>query len=200
MEKVVDFGALPVVGREAIQERLLLGLQAAQRGQGGTLLLSGERGTGKTHISRHLREEAERKGFTVAAGRAYRAESGVPYSVFSDAFLPLLRSQPPEALNVLTRGGAPELEYLFPGLSVTGSPGPRLESESSGEFRTRVLWTFTELLRELSKRDPLLVVLEDLQWADPSSLEVTHFLARQLAGHRACLLPQGDGLLVVTQA
>jgi len=170
----------------------MAGLEAAKGGRGKTLLLLGERGSGKSHLTRCIQDEAERRGFQIAAGRAYRAESGVPYSLFSDTFLPLLRAQPPDALNVLTRGGAPELEYLFPGLAPTGGSSPRLSSESVSEFRTRVLWTFTELLRELARRTPLLVVLEDLQWADPSSLEITHFLARQLAGHPAVLLLTRD--------
>ncbi len=139
MEKGFDFSALPVVGREEIQERLLSGLQAALNGKGRTLLLTGERGTGKTHLFRYLRGEAERKGFSVAAGRAYRAEAGVPYSLFSDAFLPLLRSQPPESLTVLTRGGTPELAHLFPSLASSGNVARRVETDSPGELRTRVL-------------------------------------------------------------
>jgi DNA-binding CsgD family transcriptional regulator len=192
MERPFDFGDLPLVGRAHVQERILAGLDLAKSGRGCTLLLTGERGCGKTHLSRCIRGEAERRGFQIATGQAYRAESGVPYSLFSDAFLPLLRAQPPEALNVLTRGGGPELEHLFPGLARASESTPRMSSESVSEFRTRVLWTFVELLRELARRKPLLVVLEDLQWADPSSLEMTHFLARQLAGHPALLLLTRD--------
>lgn len=192
MEKLFDFGSLPLVGREPVQERLLTCLLSAQMGHGKTILLTGERGTGKSHLTGCIRGEAERKGFQIAAGQAYRAESGVPYSLFSDAFLPLLRAQPPEALNVLTRGGAPELEYLFPGLGPSSGPSPRFDSESATEFRTRVLWTFAELLKEMSRRTPLLVVLEDLQWADPSSLEITHFLARQLTESPTVLLMTRD--------
>jgi len=192
MEKPFDFGTLPLVGRDRVQETLLTCLQSAQQGHGSTILLTGERGSGKSHLARSIRGEAERKGFQIASGRAYRAESGVPYSLFSDAFLPLLRAQTADALNVLTRGGAPELEYLFPGLGQFNDPSPHLDSESATEFRTRVLWTFAELLKEMSKRTPLLVVLEDLQWADPSSLEITHFLARQLTDSPTILLMTRD--------
>jgi len=195
MNKPFDFESLPVVGRADVQERLLAGLDQAKAGRGRTYVLTGERGSGKTHLAMTVRGEAGRKGFEIALGRAYRAESGVPYSLFSDAFLPLLRAQPPEALNVLSRGGAPELETLFPGLTTGSEATPRLTSESVAEFRTRVLWTFVEVIRELAKRSPLLIVLEDLQWADPSSLEITHFLARQLAGHpMLLLLTRDDGV------
>jgi DNA-binding CsgD family transcriptional regulator len=188
MEQGFDFAHLPVVGRDAVQERLLLCLRSASEGNGRTVFLTGEPGCGKTHVSRSLMSEAERRGFSISEGRAYRAESGAPYSLISDAFLPLLRSQSKESLNVLTRGGFPELEYLFPGLTTSPGSDLRLEAESSREFRTRVLWNFSELLQELSKREPLLVVMEDLHWADPSSLEITHFLARHLADHPVLFL------------
>ncbi len=194
MEKGFDFSALPVVGREEIQERLLSGLRSTLDGKGRTLLLTGERGTGKTHLCRYLQSEAERKGFSVAVGRAYRAEAGVPYSLFSDAFLPLLRAQPPEALTVLSRGGASELEHLFPGLTSAKGGARRVESESPSETQARILWTLIEVLRGLSARDPLCIVLEDLQWADPTSLEATHFLARHLTDCPALLLLSRDEL------
>lgn len=192
MERPFHFGDLPMVGRTEVHERMLSGLEAARAGRGSTILLSGERGSGKSHLARCIKGEAERKGFQVATGQAYRAESGVPYSLFSDTFLPLLQAQPKDSLNVLTRGGVPELEYLFPGLTGETESSSRMSSESMTEFRTRVLWTFTELLREMAKRRPLMVVLEDLQWADASSLEITHFLARQLTEHPAVLVLTRD--------
>ena len=189
MTRDLDFSTLPVVGREGIRTRLLAGLQSALEGRGRIVLATGERGTGKTHLCRFLRVEAERRGFSVAAGQAYQVEAGVPYSLFSDAFLPLFRAQPPEGLIILSRGGTADLEQLFPGL--TGLPPEtlaRTEGESPGETRARVLWTFTEVLRGLAERTPLCVILEDLHWADPSSLEAIHFTARHMADSPALLL------------
>ncbi len=194
METGIDFSTLPVVGREGTKERLVSGLQQALDGRGATLILRGELGTGKTHLCRHLTGEAERRGFTIAFGRAYRAEAGVPYSLFSDAFLPLLRAQPAETLEVLSRGGAAEMEHLFPGLAPPSPSGERIEGESPGELRTRVLWTFVEFVRGFTHREPICIVLDDLQWADPSSLEALHFLARHLTDCRALLLLTRDEL------
>jgi DNA-binding NarL/FixJ family response regulator len=194
METGIDFSTLPVVGRERTKERLVSGLQQALDGRGRTLILRGELGTGKTHLCRHLMGEAERRGFTIAFGRAYRAEVGVPYSLFSDAFLPLLRAQPPETLEVLSRGGAADLDHLFPGVAPPSAAGERIEGESPGERRTRVLWTFVEFVKGFTDREPLCIVLDDLQWADPSSLEALHFLARHLTDCRALLLLTRDEL------
>ncbi|MFC1662377.1 BREX system ATP-binding domain-containing protein, partial [Gemmatimonadota bacterium] len=188
MAPTVDLSALPPVGRESVLGELLTALEAASKGEGAALFLSGDQGTGKTYVTRLLQAEAGRKGFNIAAGRAYRAEAAVPYSLFADAFLPLLRALPTETLTVLTRGGLAELGYLFPALASAEDLSHPAEIENSAEFRTRVLWTFTELLRELSDRHPLLVVLEDLHWGDASSLELVHFLARQTEGHAILLI------------
>ncbi len=200
METGIDFSILPVIGREQTKERLVSGLQSALDGRGRTLILRGELGTGKTHLCRHLLNEAERRGFTVAFGRAYRAETGVPYSLFSDAFLPLLRAKPPEALQVLTRGGAAEMEHLFPGIKPSSAGEERMAGESPAELRARVLWTFVEFVKGFTDREPLCVVLDDLQWGDPSSLEALHFLARHLSECRALLLLARDELAKDTES
>ncbi len=194
MEKGFDFSALPAVGREKILEELQSSLQLAMAGMGRTVLVKGERGTGKTHLCRFLSSEAERKGFSVAFGSAYRAETGVPHSLYSDAFLPILRAQPPEALTVLTRGGATDLAHIFPGLVTPREADHPSEPESHAETRTRVLWTFLELLRGLATRSPLCIILDDLQWADVSSLKTTHFLARHLTDSPILLMLSRDAL------
>jgi len=163
-------------------------------GSGCTILLRGETGTGKTHLTRYLVGEAARKGFTVASGQAYRAEAGAPFALFTDAFLPLLSKQTPETLTVLSRGGMTELERFFPGLG--SSPGHDLQgdSDSPREARTRVLWTFREVLARLADREPICITLENIHWADPSSLEAIHFLARQLTDSRVFFLLTRDDL------
>ena len=97
-------------------------------------------------------------------------------------------------MTVLTRGGAPDLVHIFPGLVPPQAVTHPSEPESSSETRTRVLWTFLELLRGLSERNPLCIVLDDLQWADTSSLETTHFLARHLTDSPILLLLSRDAV------
>jgi DNA-binding CsgD family transcriptional regulator len=109
-------------------------------------------------------------------------ESGIPYALFSDAFLPILREIDGDTLTLLTRGGADELRYLFPAL---GRPSPDGEAPAGepDEVRTRLMWNFAEFLKSYAARSPTLVILEDLQWADPSSLQLLHFLGRQADRH-----------------
>lgn len=169
---------LPLVGRRG-ELRALLDLLDLPPGEvEPVVFLTAESGVGKTRLSQSVASRAAEKGWTVAAGRSFPVEAGVPYAPFADAFLPVLRSLGPETLTVLSRGGERELAYLFPALGVESDlpPGSRGDPD---EFRTRILWNFAELLRSLAGRTPLLVVLEDLHWSDASSLQLLHFLARQ---------------------
>lgn len=171
---------LPLVGRTdelAGLEALVEGLDAAV----SLAVLSGGGGVGKSRVVAELAGRAEHRGWAVARGRAYPVEHGVPYALFSDAFLPMLREMEADALSVLSRGGEAELRYLFPALGGI-SDGLSLSDGDPAELRTRLLWNFAEFLKNCAARTPLLVVLEDLQWADHSSLELLHFIARQAQG------------------
>ncbi|MFL5574880.1 MAG: AAA family ATPase [Gemmatimonadaceae bacterium] len=180
----------PLVGRDADLAALAAALDAAAGGQGGTVLLAGEGGVGKTRLATAAAELAGGRGWTVATGRAYPVESGVPYALFADAFVPRLRALDAAALQVLTRGGAAELAALFPALAPAGEPARPAAAPRGdpAEAKARLFWSFAQLLSRLSARAPLLAVLENLQWADESSLELLHFVARQLGGDRVLLL------------
>ncbi|MFN2397286.1 MAG: helix-turn-helix transcriptional regulator [Gemmatimonadaceae bacterium] len=178
---------LPLVGRArevAMLDRLLT---SAESGRDATLFLGGEGGVGKTRLAMSLVERASQRGWTVAVGRAYPVESGIPYALFSDALLPTLKKMDEGVLATLTRGGSSELAYLFPELSGRASRTVS-NSEDPAEFKTRLLWNFTQFLIRFAAKRPLLLVLENLQWADASSLELLHFVARHAPGTRVVFL------------
>jgi DNA-binding CsgD family transcriptional regulator len=177
---------LPLVGRASELTMFASLLDAADKGRGTTQLLEGEGGQGKTRLALETAQRAARQGWTVAIGRAYPVEAGVPYALFTDALLPVLRALDPAALSVLTRGAISELSHLFP-LLATGATSIRGEERGS-EIKTRLLWNFTQLLGRMAEKRPLLLVLENLHWADESSLEMLHFTARQLATSRVLVI------------
>jgi predicted ATPase len=150
------------------------------------VIVAGEGGVGKSRLATELGERAERRGWRVTSGRAFPVEAGVPYALFSDAFMPILRGMDPGSLTVLSRGGETELRYLFPALG--HGEGQTDFGSDPDEFRTRLMWNFAEFLKSYAAREPLLCVLEDLQWADESSLQLLHFLGRQVAGHRILIV------------
>jgi DNA-binding CsgD family transcriptional regulator len=121
-------------------------------------------------------------------------ESGIPYAPLAEAFVPLLRGMSPDEVANLTRGAEIELAQLLPSIRSPTSTAFR-DIEPAAELRIRLLWNFSEFLERLAVKRPLLLILDDLQWADASSLELLHFVARRIAGHRIALLcAYNDGL------
>ena len=178
---------LPLVGRSSELSMLGALLDATEKGRGTTLLLEGDGGQGKTRLALATAERAAKRGWLVAIGRAYPVEVGVPYALFTDALLPVLRTLDPASLSVLTRGAVSELSHLFP-LLTTGEAPIRGASDQGSEVKTRLLWNFAQLLSRLAQKRPVLLVLENLHWADESSLEMLHFTARQLGTSRVLVL------------
>lgn len=171
----------PLVGRSRELTELRGWLDRTGPSTEPTVFLRGEGGVGKSRLAEAVGDDARRKGWRVLEGRAYPVEAGAPYALLSDAFVPFLRTMEQSTLVTLTRGGLDALHTLFPAL---GAPvdGPLSQDASPQELKTRLYWNFTELLRALADREPLLVSLEDLHWADASSLELIHFLVRQSVG------------------
>ncbi len=179
---------LPLVGRASELSLLSEALAEAWNGTGQTVFLAGEGGVGKTRVASAAAEEAEKRGWNVAYGRSYAVETGIPYALFSDALLPLLKKLDPSTLSVLTRGGAAELAYLFPALA-TGNERERVGAGmDASDLKARLLWNFSQFLGRYAAKKPLCIVLENLQWTDASSLELFHFVARQAREQRVALI------------
>ncbi len=194
--------SLPLCGRTEELSLLRGALDRAAAGESTTLVLTGPEGMGKTRLARAAVDAAERRGFPAAMGSAYPLESGVPYALFCDVLDPLVRHQAPEALISLTRG-APEFQFVCPSLALHDAGDSGHTPEAIPDLRSRLLWNFPEFLDRLRRGDPLLLVFEDLESADPSSLELLHVLARRSLGFPCVLLltldpdgsPEGPGIM-----
>jgi DNA-binding CsgD family transcriptional regulator len=177
-----------LVGRDVELKTLGVALDDAAAGRGQTWFIVGDSGIGKTRLVSAVAAAAAKQGFTVAIGHASPVETGVPYAVFSDALVPVLRDLEPSVLALLTRGAGGELAQLFPALD----DGRRAANASGrgdpAEVKARLLWNFARFLSRFAAKRPLLLVLENLQWADSASLEMLHFVARQLSDARVSML------------
>lgn len=181
------YGQLPLIGRE--REIRLLESRAARAssGAGQTILMNGDRGVGKTRLSSHLVSSLVNQGWLVAKGQAYPTAQGVPFAIFSDALGPLLSGIGRPELRLLTQGGEGEMAALWPPLG-RGGTDPGGAASDATDPRSRLFWTVSEFLGNLSSYRPLLLVLEDLQWADASSLDLLHFITRQISSKRILIL------------
>jgi DNA-binding CsgD family transcriptional regulator len=177
------FKTLPHVGRATELGLLSDWLADAASGRGGMQLIAGQSGIGKTRLAKALAERAERDRWAVSIGRVYSVESGVPYAVWSDALTQLLRGLEANTRNVLTRGGD-WLGTLCPAFATDA----RTEETDSRDGKARLLWQCSQFLMRLADKQPLLIVLENLHVADSASLELLHFVARQIGRARIAII------------
>src|SRR4051812_23685443 len=158
----------PLVGRAAELALLTKTTEEAAKGSGRAVFIIGEGGIGKTRLAAAAADRAAKRGWSVVIGRAYPVETGVPYALFSDALLPLVQKLDPSALAILTRGAADDFGYLFPNLGRATDRDRGTPGGDPSEIKARLLWNFTQFLGRLSAKQPLFVLLENLQWADAS--------------------------------
>lgn len=180
-----SFKALPHVGRASELALLSDWLSDVAAGHGGVQIVAGQSGIGKTRLAKAVAERAERDNWMVSIGRVYSVESGVPYAVWSDALLHLLRGMEPSARNVLTRGGN-WLGTICPAFATE----PVTDEDGGGQRdgKARLLWNCSQFLTRLADKRPLLLVLENLHVADSASLELLHFVARQIGRSRVAMI------------
>jgi ABC-type oligopeptide transport system substrate-binding subunit len=176
-----------MVGRDRdLQQARTLWTNAAS-GQGQMLLVSGEPGIGKTRLVQTLMTQVQISGGRALLGACY-AEGGVPYDPFAQILRGALEEDvgeglklPPTVLAGLLNL-APSLQLRYP--EVTPAPPlDDLQSERHRLFRDIVIFATA-----LAEQAPLLVVLEDVHWADSSTLSLLRHLARCLKRQRVLLV------------
>ncbi len=149
-------------------------------------LVSGEPGSGKSRLVRELAEELSREGADVLYGGC-DAVFRVPYGPFAEALGPLIRDVEAKSLGAAGPGG-PELTRLVPGLREGIGSLSALSATDAEAERHRLHTAVADLLTAAGARAPTLLVLEDLHWADVSTLLLLRHLVRSGAGSRMLLV------------
>jgi DNA-binding CsgD family transcriptional regulator/tetratricopeptide (TPR) repeat protein len=166
------------VGRTAELGRLEAALAHAGGGDPLTLCVGGEAGVGKTRlVARFAGRVRERGGQVLLGGCVELGETALPYAPLAQALRGLGRGLEPEALDELVGPGRPLLARLLPELGQEeGSTG--LAGGSWGQ--AQLFEALLALLERLAHRSPTVLVVEDLHWADRSTLDLLAFLVRNL--------------------
>jgi DNA-binding SARP family transcriptional activator len=173
----------PFVGRDDELGHLRSLLQRVEDGGGGQVaLVGGEAGSGKTRLVRELAREAAADGTLVLYGSCDPVYTA-PYQPFVNALDYLVRVADPTALTDCLGDGRGELARLLPELGSPSAPAADPETE-----RLRVDTAVLGLLARVSRQRPLLVVIDDIHWADASSVHLLLHLARAIAGANLLLL------------
>jgi DNA-binding CsgD family transcriptional regulator len=172
-----------VVGRDAELAALRTALVEAEQGHGGVVLLAGPAGIGKSRLLRELLGEARLRGDVAVAGRAVASASSTPFRPLAQALLQAMRARS-FAEDVALHPWLPALRQILP------LPDVQLEVADA-------LMAGVDLLRQeavlrlvgaLAKDAPLVIGLEDLQWADADTIDAVEYLADNLRGARVLCL------------
>ncbi len=157
-------------GRQAEAAALGEAVDQAASGRPAILLIQGEAGIGKTRLLAGLLADARDRGMQVAAGRAEELERSLPFGLVASAF-GCTRSAPDPRRAAIARLLATHGSGNGAPITVTSDPG----------LQFRAVDAFADLVEDLALSGPLVVGLDDLQWADPSSLLTLAAVARRLA-------------------
>jgi DNA-binding NarL/FixJ family response regulator len=176
-----EFQSSPFVGRAAELRRLDTVLDRAEQGSPQVVLVAGDAGVGKTRLLLALADRARRRGMRVLAGGCVElGDIGLAYLPVVDALREL--ADDPDEARLLAGAAltAPGLGRLLPGIE----PAARTGDDPD---QLQVLDAVRAVLVGSSERSPVVLVLEDLHWADRASRDLVAFLARTLRSGRVTL-------------
>jgi tetratricopeptide (TPR) repeat protein/KaiC/GvpD/RAD55 family RecA-like ATPase len=155
----------------------------AVHGEGGLVFIHGEAGIGKTRLVRELGAYARSRGVQVLYGRCpalFRMDGVPPYILWKEVIKDYLETCAPEQLYRVIGFYPAEVAKLVPELGQKLRAIPQSLPISPEQEQNRLFEAVSQFITNISRETPLLVVLDDLQWTDPSSLLLLHYLARDV--------------------
>ena len=165
-----------LVGRAAELGEIDRALAELERGRPAALELVGEPGIGKSRLIDELIARADARGHLVLAGSASELERDLPFGVFVDAIDEYLQGLEPRRREALDDEIRSALAPVFPSLSRFAAAGEGAHQHE----RYRSHRAVRELLERLTATTPLVLVLDDIHWADPASVDLLGSLLRRL--------------------
>ncbi|MEA2655324.1 MAG: hypothetical protein QOI23_689, partial [Chloroflexota bacterium] len=172
-----------LVGRDAEMSLLEDAMLATLRGDGGVVIVGGEAGMGKTRLVTDLVTRARRRGCVVVSGVCSEAELSLPYLPFLEAIGNYLAREDLQALRERLGAACDDLAQLFPQMGRPQPPGGDAQ-----QAKLRLFESILMLLRDAARSSALLVVLEDLHWADPATRELLDYATRRLRSTNVLIL------------
>ncbi|MFQ6028743.1 MAG: serine/threonine-protein kinase PknK, partial [Dehalococcoidia bacterium] len=177
------------VGRQREMGELKAALEDALSGRGRLVTLVGEPGIGKTRTAQELATYAGLRSAQVLWGRCYEEQGMPPYWPWVQAIRSYVRERDPDQIRSEMGAGAADIAEVVSDVKERlPDVGPPPELESPEQARFRLFDSITAFLKAASQKQPLVLVLDDLHWADQPTLLLLEFVSRELAGGRLLLV------------
>ncbi len=170
----------PLVDRIEEVDRLHEFADSTAQGKGEALFLSGEAGIGKSRLARETQSYAVLRGVRTLTAVCMEVHGGVPYGPWLQLLRRVVREEPGDNLLRLCGPFAGDLCKIVPEITEKTGPLAQLPPGDPAQERLRFFDVVTEFFLALAKDQPLLLLFEDLGWADPGSLQLLHHVIRNL--------------------
>jgi class 3 adenylate cyclase len=184
-----DTGRTPYVGRSEERSVLRQAVSRAVAGGGGVVLIAGEAGLGKTRLVDEIAAEAKASGMFVVRGQCYDMEGALPYVPFVEAIEYGLTVTTGDAFRSAMGDAGPEIARFVPKVRVAYPDLPPPLALPSDQARHYMFESVCDFFGRAAAIQPMMIVLEDLHWADESTTQLLESVARRVG--RAPLLVIG---------
>jgi len=187
-EAPYSLGQMPFVGREDEYARLAASVKRVVDGNGGLAIISGRAGIGKTRFVHKVLGYARQLGASTLEGRGFELERALSYQPFVQALRSYVPTTDPQPLREVpsiwlaeTSTLLPELSGLFPDLRPNAPLPPQ-------HRKNRLFEGITQFILHISRRQPLVIFIDDLHWTDRPTLELLHYVVRHIAAEKVLLI------------
>ena len=173
-------GGRVFVGRERELHALRAALADAFEGRGRLVMLVGDPGIGKTRMAEELASYARSQQAQVLVGRCYDGEGASAYWPWVQAIRSYVRKREPAQLRQELGPGAPDIAQIIREVHERLPNLPQLPFLEAAQARFRLFDGITTFLTNAGNHQPIVLILDDLHWADTPSLLLLQFLAREI--------------------
>ena len=176
------------IGRQKELAVLTTALNDALAGRGQMVMLAGEPGIGKTRLAQELASLSEQRGARVFWGWCYERQGAPPYWPWLQLIRPYVDETEADRLRGEMGAGASDIAEILPELrtKLVGLEPPHVSVPEQARFQ--LFFSITAFLKKLSQVQPLVLMLDDLHWADESSLHLLEFLVHEINGSRILVI------------
>jgi len=188
---LIDSSATPFVGRDVELVKLEECLRQAVDGNGKVVFITGEPGIGKTSLSDEFLRRARThfRSLMVSRGRCIEQYgTGEAYLPFLDALSVLLDGPSKDRLGSIMRSHAPTWCTQLPAVFSSTGAVDHLQQDTIGATKERMIREMGDALGLIANASPIVLLLEDLHWADSSSIELLRHLCNRITSQRVLLV------------